>query len=60
MAHEVVAAVSWVALGLPVPAPEKVVSDIPVLEIEVCIGALCERERKSGQELIAGQDALLK
>ena len=44
---------SWVVLCLPVPAPEKVVSDPLVPEIEVCIGALGEGERKSRQERIA-------
>jgi hypothetical protein len=54
LAHKVDAAVSWVVLGLPVPAPEKVISDPLVLKIEVCIGGtLCERVRKSGQERIA-------
>ena len=53
MAHEVDAAMSWVVLCLPVPAPEKVVSDPLVPEIEVCIGALGEGEIKSRQERIA-------
>lgn len=53
LAHKVDAAVSRVALGLPVPAPEKVISDPLILKIEVGIGAMRERERKRRQERLA-------
>jgi hypothetical protein len=54
LAHVVDAAVGGVVLGLPGPAlVQEVYADPLVFEMEVCTGALCERERKSGEERIA-------